>query len=238
MLVQDLFSAILEVIGVTTLDEVPEASDMQKCKRHMNLLLDSLSARRLIQLSTKQEGFPLVTGKRVYTIGVGGDFNTSLPISISSAFTRDTAGINEPVDIITLAEYEITEDTGGSRVERIYFDAGQTQSATPLGTISCDPTPLSGYTLFIDQVKYLTEFVNLTDPVTFPPAYRAMLVYNGALALWRPMGRTGPPPPDIRQEADRTMRIVENMNSRSPVAKLDLPGSKGGQYDIISDTYL
>ena len=224
MITGDLFKAILEVVGVVTLDETPEASDMQKCLRHMNLLLDSLSARRLMQLSTIQTPVPLTVGQRVYPL-------TPVPISITSAFLRDTSGNNFDVDIITVEEYELTEDTGGSVVERIYFDAGA-------GTVACDPTPLDGYTLFLDTVRYLTEFTSLTAPVSFPPAYYDMLVQNGAMKLWRPLGRTGPPPPDIRQEADRTMRIVENMNSRSPVAGMDLPGCKSGTYDIMSDSYI
>ena len=64
MLVQDLFIAAMEIIGATSLDEVPEASELQKCLRHCNLMLNSWSGRRLMIAMTTQEGFPLVANQR------------------------------------------------------------------------------------------------------------------------------------------------------------------------------
>jgi hypothetical protein len=238
MLVIELFKAILEVCGVATLDEVPEASDVQKVKRHVNLLLDSLSARRLLQLSTTSESWALTTGQRSYTIGSGAgfDFNTDKPISLPSAYLIDIQGDRHPVEVVTKTEYREWDDDPG-RPTDLYYDEGATQSATPSGVIHLNPVPDTAATLVTESTKYLTEFGALTADVTFPKAYRSMLVYNGAMVCWRPLGRTGPPPPDIRMQAERTMKVIENMNAKQSIMKTDLPGTRAGGWNILTGGY-
>ena len=225
MQVRELFIAILEVVGVLTLDEQPEASDMQKVKRHVNLLLGSLSARHLVQLTPTTESFTLTPGVADYTIGPSADLNTAKPISIASAHLNGL-----PLDLATQGEYH----QWPSPTRELYYDAGATQTATPLGTIHINPIPDAADTLTVDSLKYLTQFVNLTDTVTFPDAYLAMLTYNGAMACWRPLGRTGPPPPDIRMMAERTMKVIENMNARPMIMRTDVPGVVQGRYNILT----
>jgi len=238
MLVKELFKSILEICGVTTLDEEPDASDMQKVKRHVNLLLDSLSARRLIQLSTTSESHTLTPGTRSYTIGSGAAFNTDKPINLTSAYLVDTYGDRHPVEIVTQVEYQLWDDNPGRPTE-LYYDAGATQAATPVGTVWLNPVPDTAASLVIDSVKYLTEFSSLTASVNFPKAYHAMLVHNGAMACWRPLGRTGPPPGDIRLMAERTMKVIETMNARQSIMMTDLPAGagSGGQWNILTGGY-
>ncbi len=231
MLVQDLFIAAMEVIGATSLDEVPEASELQKCMRHCNLMLNSWSGRRLMLAATIQEGFTLNPGQRVYTIGTSGNFNTDKPISIDSAFIRDSANIDYPVYVVELEIYDSFDDklVTTARPDAIYYDAGMTQQTLPqMGTISCYGIPDQIYTLFINSQKYLTQFVNLTDNVTFQPIYYDCIVQNLATKIWRPMGRKGVVPADLLHDARAAMQIVENSNHRLPVARMDMP-STGGQ---------
>jgi hypothetical protein len=240
MLVRDIFIAMMEVVGATTLDEVPEASEMQKCLRHVNLMLDSWSARDLLQLATVQENFPLVAGQRAYTIGPSANFNTAKPIEIVRAFVRDAGGNDYPIDVKTVEIYESYGDKmiSSARPAAIYYDPGVTQQAAHVGTINCYPIPdSSSDRLYFDSQKYFTEFSGLTDNVAFTPAYFRAIVYNGAEAIWRPMGRKGPIPGDIHAEAVKSMQIIENMNARPIVAGLDLPGCKTGRggYNIYTD---
>jgi hypothetical protein len=236
MLVQDLFVAMMEIIGATTLDEVPEAPEMQKCLRHTNLMLDSWSGRRLLLQATVQEGFPLVAGQKDYTIGIGGNFNTAKPIAIETAFVRDSSNVDYDLVVMDQEVYDSLEDKliTSARPEGIYYDAGVSQQTVQTGTIKCYGIPDMTYTLFINSTKYLTEFVNLTDTVTFPPAYFRALAYNGAIAIWRPMGRRGMIPPDITTEARESLKVIENINHRLPVCRIDTPGTSGSASD--SDT--
>ena len=230
MLVSELFKDILEICGVVTLDEAPEASDMQKVRRHVNLLLGSLSARRLIQLSTTTESFPLVGDQTSYTIGSGAEFDTAKPIGIISARVND-----QPVNIATQDEFNRWVDGAANR--ELYYDSGATQAAAPTGTIHLNPAPGADDTLTIDSAKYLTAFSSLTASVTFPEAYHSMLVYNGAISCWRPLGRSGLPPADIRLLADRTMKGIENMNARPVIARTDVPSIGGNHFNIMTGSY-
>jgi len=227
MLVQDLFVATMEVIGATSLDETPEASELQKCLRHCNLMLNSWSGRRLMLAATLQESFPLVANKRIYTIGTGGDFNTDKPISIESAFVRDSALVDYPVYVVELDIYDSFDDKmiTTCRPDAIYYTAGQTQQANQLGQIFCYGIPDMVYTLFINSQKYLTAFVNLTDNVTFQPVYYDAIVQNLACKIWRPMGRKGPIPADLLKDARNAMQTVENINHEVPVCRIDVPGT-------------
>jgi hypothetical protein len=241
MLVQDLFIAAMEVIGATSLDEVPEASELQKCLRHCNLMLNSWSGRRLMLAATIQEGFTLVPGQRVYTIGTGGNFNTDKPISIDSAFVRDSANVDYPCYVVELEIYDSFDDKliTTARPDAIYYDAGMTQQASQAGKISCYAIPDQAYTLFINSQKYLTQLVNLTDNVTFQPIYYDCIVQNLATKIWRPMGRKGPVPADLIHDARVAMQIVENSNHTLPVARMDMP-STGGQVNnnILSGDWI
>jgi hypothetical protein len=232
MLVQDLFIAAMEVIGATSLDEVPEASELQKCMRHCNLMLNSWSGRSLMIAATTQESFPLVANQRTYTIGIGGNFNTDKPIKIESGFVRDAYGVDYPLHVVELDIYDSFDDKmiSKARPEAIYYDTGKAQQATNLGTINCYPIPDSSLdTLFINSQKYLTQFVNLTDNVTFQPVYQDAIVQNLACKIWRIMGRKGPIPGDLLKDARTAMQTVENINHVLPIARIDFPGLGTGQ---------
>lgn len=232
MLVQELFINAMEITGATTLDEVPEASEMQKCKRHANMMLDSWSSRFLLQ-ATIQESFTVTANKRQYTIGTGGDFNTRKPIEIVSAFIRDTSNVDYPVSVVSLETYDSIDDKllANGRPEVLYYDPAATQQAVPTGTISLYNIPDANYTLFLNSQKYLTEFVNLTDTVTFEPVYYDLLVNELACRIWRPMGRKGPVPPDIERAASRARNVVMGVNHRIGNMRTDLPGVSGALGD-------
>jgi len=241
MLVQDIFVASMEVIGATSLDETPEQSELQKCMRHCNLMLNSWSGRRLMLAATIQEAFPLVANQRVYTIGTGGNFNTGKPIKIESAFIRDSALVNYPVYILDEDIYDSISDNmiSTDRPDAIYYTPGLTQQTSHLGQISCYPIPDAVYTLFLNSQKYLTQFVNLTDVVTFQPIYYDAIVQNLACKIWRVMGRKGPIPADLLKDARIAMQTVENINHEIPVCRIDIPGT-GEQTgnDILSGDWM
>ena len=231
MLVQDLFVAAMETIGATSLDEVPEASELQKCLRHCNLMLNSWSGRSLMIAATTQESFPLIAGQRSYTIGIGGNFNTDKPIKIESGFVRDSANVDHPLYVVELDIYDSFDDKmiATARPDAIYYTPGKAQQVTNLGTIFCYPIPDAPDTLFINSQKYLTQFVNLTDNVTFQPVYQDAIVQNLAVKIWRIMGRKGPVPADLLRDARNAMQTVENINHTLPIARIDMPGLGTGQ---------
>jgi hypothetical protein len=193
-------------------------------------------------LGTVLTAFPLASGKFAYTIGPGGDFDTPRPSAVTDAYIRDGNGSDIPVEILSSDEYYAIQDKaiGTGRPQGLFFDPGQTQSANPLGTVNLYPAPdpSTPYTLYMGEQGTLTEFANLTDAVTFQPAYYEALEYNLAVKLWPQYHEDAKP---ISARLDKfaldSVRIIETMNAKRVTASIEVPGSKRGGYNIYTGEY-
>ena len=93
------------------------------------------------------------------------------------------------------------------------------------GTIYLYYTPDAPYTLFIDSDKYLNEFSDPTDTVTFEPMYYEALIYNLAMRLWRQYKKPETQvSADIAHIAREALKAIENRNARQVVAGIETPG--------------
>ncbi len=236
-----IITASLKKIGVGAEGETLSSETANDSFDVLNDLLDSWSGRSLLTTAQIRENFTLIAGQSLYTIGVGGNFNTSKPFEIVSAFVRDGNNIDYGIDVVSREIYDAYSDkaltTNLSRPTNLFYDPGVTQQAIQRGNVYLYPTPDSAttYTLFIESEKSFTNFTTLADVVTFPATYKRALVYNLAIELASEFGRsvTG----EVRWIAGESMRIIENINSRNKVgvASLGLPGSQG-VYNIYSDS--
>ena len=235
---QDIITDAMNLIGAIAIDETPTTSEFNMCLRTLNVMIDSWSAQSLMLRSTTTDLLTLVPGQYNYTIGPLGNFNTAKPIQINSAFLRDSQNIDTEVNIMTQNEYEALQDKAISdaRPESIYYDPGAAQGSTT-GTLYIYPMPdaSTGYVLHLESFKYLTEFVNLTDIVTFEPAYYEALQYGLAVRLFRQYHSSQDQiPADLVSLADTSKRVISKMNTTQIVAGFDLPG-KASVYNIYTD---
>jgi hypothetical protein len=243
MQVQDVFKMAMSKIGAIAIDETPTTGEYALCLANANIMLASWSAHSLMLRGNTLESLALTASKASYTIGVGGDFNTSKPTTIEGAYIRDSGGTDYPMDIVEQDIYDSYPDKaiGGGRPETLYYDAGLSQQTSPtLGTLYLYPMPSSGYTIYLRSDKYLTAFVNLTDDITFEPAYEEALVYNLAVRIYRDFHQDPGHniPPEVLGLAKSSLQTIRQMNARIPTTKLDLPTSKGGySYDALSDRW-
>lgn len=238
----DIIKKSLQKIGVLAEGEEATASQANDALDSLNNMLDSWAARSLLTTAQIRESFTLIADQRIYTIGSGGDFDTSKPFEIASAFIRDSGNIDYGIDVVGREVYDgytskaLTSYT--SRPTNLFYDPGATQQSTQLGTIYIFPIPDSNttYTLFLESEKPFTQFTDLTSTITFPPSYKRAMIYNLAIELAPDYGR--PITPSIGAIAQESMRIIENVNARNKkgVVAMDFPGSSG-QYNIYSDTY-
>ena len=236
--VQQLIKSALQDIGAVAKSEAATADEMTDGLQKLNFMIDAWSVRSLMVLGTILEGFPLSAGKAAYTIGTGGDFNTSRPSAISDAFVRDGNSEDTGLDVIDRDEWDAITDKAIStgRPQALFFDPGTTQAAVQTGVVNVYPIPdaSSPYTLYIGEQKGLTEFAGLTDNVTFQPAYYEALEYNLAIRLWRQYHEDARPiPPDIVGLAREALRVVETMNAKQVTAAIEAPG-KRAPYNIYT----
>lgn len=234
---QDIIKAAFRKIGVIAKSEAPTADEMQDAFQALNFMIDNWSARKLLGTALIQEHFALTAYKQSYTIGATGNFVTTKPIQIISAYYTDSGGIKYPLNVVTQEMFDGYSDSNivSARPDVIFYDPGPTQQTNQIGTIYIYFTPdaSSVYTLYINSQKPFTEFITLTDAVTFPPSYYRALVYNLAEEIAPEYGR--PVPTEVHDIAIESLEDLEAVNAEQLIAGLDLPGKKGKSYDWISD---
>lgn len=196
----------------------------------LNDFLASLSADATTIFNTVRESFSL-TGATTYSIGSGGDFNTTAPIVINAIYVR-IGSTDYPLSQMNTGEYgDIGFKSISGTPEKYLYETN-----TPLASITLYPVGVSGYTLIIDSLKALTSFADLTTDYNLPPGMVDLLVYNLAVRL----------APDYEKEAGASVKRIAkdsltnlqvfNKRNNYPTADLDL-GSSGSSGNILSGWY-
>ena len=241
--VAQLITTALQDIGAIAKSETPTADEMQDALMKLNAMIDLWSLRPLMVLGTIMESFPLTVDQYFYTIGIGGDFDTSRPSAINTVFIRDGYNDDTGVDIVGVDMWSALPDKAVStgRPELLYYDPGVTQQAVQTGVIYLYPAPDAStpYTLFIGEQKSLTEFSAITDHVTFQPGYLECLEYNLAVRLWPQYNDDGRAiRSDLKTFAKEAMRVLETTNSKQLRSTIEVQGKVRGGYNITTGEYI
>lgn len=192
---------LLAVIGQgQTLDAEQENDALYA----LNGMLASWTAEGLMVPTTESEQFTLVAGTISYTIGSGGDFDTTRPHQIVGGYLTD--GNDYQLESMTLREWNrIWSKASSTRPSRFYYRADY-----PLGVVYFDWTPDSNYTIRLEMVQPLGEFDDLTDTITLPPEYMRAMEYNLAIEI-APEYEVVPSPAVVKV-ADESKATVMRLN--------------------------
>lgn len=165
----------------------------------LNQMLASLSAQGGYVYAETKETFNL-TGAGSYTIGSGGDFNTTRPLKIINMYVT-SGGTDYPVMQIGSTQYSNIpqKTTTATYPDWFYYDGGFT-----LGTIYFYRVPISG-TVTMSSLKHLSSFATLDTAYSMPPEYEAMLVYN--LSEWIA--------PEYEKEASPTVKRIAKQSKNN-----------------------
>lgn len=228
----DIITSAYKITGEYGAGETVSDDDAQDGLNALNDLLDSWWNDRLAIHQIYRESFTLTANDGQYTIGSGGDFNTTRPVKIVDAFVRTTENIDYPLTIIDTAQgynriayKSTTSDISGA----LFYD-----NAYPLGTIFLYPVPTVANTLYLFSWKQLQSFTSLTAQVSLPPGYERALKYNLAKEL--NTLANGAMTPDAKEIAVESLAKIKRTNRRPIVSRTDI--TVGREYDITSDTYL
>lgn len=209
----DLISRSLRLISVlgsgrrtATANELADGLDT------LNSMMDTLSIDRRMIYQILEETHTLVVGTADYTIGSGGDINTTRPTRIENAFIRDSANNDYQLKQINNATYDsISLKTITSRPQYFFYD-----EQFPLGVIKLLYVPSAADTLHFNSWKQLQTFANGTTALSLPPGYESMIVYN--LAEWLHGEYPGSElPPMVQKLAIQTKAAVIKINSDPPI---------------------
>ena len=234
---QDVIKAAFRKLGILAKSEAPTSDEMQDALQALNIMIDNWSARRLMGTALIQENFPLTANTQSYTIGTGQTFNTTKPVTITSAYYTDSQNNIYPLNVVTRELFDSYQDNKivSAPPDALLYDPGATQQANQAGTIYLYFTPdsSSSYTLYINSQKTFTEFPSLTANVTFPASYLKALVYGLSIEIAPEYGKQVSP--EIHELFQEAIEDLEAVNAGQLVAGLDLPSGKGRSYNWISD---
>lgn len=221
-----LITAALRKIGVSDPGETLSSEDMNTGLEAMNDMLAMWTAEGLHLYATTQENFPL-TSAQSYTIGTGGNFNTTRPLEIVQAFTR-VGDSDYSCSIIEKSEYNLfsNKTTTGSYPTSLAY-----APEYPLGKIYV--YPVSTGTLYLESRKLLQQFATSSTIYNMPEEQLLAIKTNLARVLAPEYGK--PLDPNLAEQAMTFKNILKSLYIRVPRAKFDFGG---GSYEIKSDTYV
>tara|TARA_R100001086_G_scaffold250077_1_gene193283 strand:- start:973 stop:1677 length:705 start_codon:yes stop_codon:yes gene_type:complete len=228
-----LVSAILRKLEVLASGEVPSGDEASDTLSAVNLLLSGWSNEELTIFQTVEEAFTLTAGDDSYTIGSGGDFDTSRPQSILKAAIRSGSGSNQtdyPVEVREINDWAMipSKKVQSSIPWELYQNGGY-----PLKTIQLYPVPSEANALVLWSKKPLTEITSLSTTLSFPPGYERALIYNGAIEAAPEFGRE--PSAAVVKIARESLATIKSKNVKP--ARLETDMGRGRRYDIQSGRY-
>jgi hypothetical protein len=238
-----LINEAYEILGVKNPNQSLPANLAQGALRRLNWIIEQWSIMSLTIPVVARETFSMTVGKGdpsdPYTIGPGGDLDTSRPNEIDGAATLVSSAPNPfeiPMGLLTDDAYQslVVKSMPSTFATSLYYNA---TFSTGLGQIYLYPVPSQANTLVLYRLQQLGTFANLSTSYGLPPAAASALIYELAKKSARPMGR--PWTPDMQQDADQALAIYQRGNTKMVDLGMDaaLTSNGGGLYNILSDGY-
>lgn len=240
MKISELIISSFRVCKVLAKGEAPTADEMQDAVQALQLMLDLWGADNLMVWSYVEEFFPLVFGKRIYTIGLpSGDFATAYPYAIKDAYITDGNQVVTGIDILTRTEYNGLADKfiSVARPQSLFYEPGVANQISPLGTLAIYPIPdgSTAYTLYLTSQKPLIAAIASTQDFTLLAPYGEAIKYNLVLRLWDEYHEKDPIPQHIERLALESKHVIERNSMEFEIAPMSLPGIRTGIWNILSD---
>jgi hypothetical protein len=229
---QEIIEDAFIEIGVLVAGGSLATADLAWGKRKFNRFLKTLSLDALnINFLTK-ENFSLVSGTNSYTIGAGGDFDTTRPNSFDVAYIKENNHDYE-VRIRPIHEYwEISNKIIPNRPRRMYYDR-----QTTLGIVYFDYVPNANHDFHFTSSKPFTVYDDVAaENVVVPPEHEEMFVTNMAVRYASRYGK--PISKDLKDTAEETLQDIQGSNLAKTLKgkNMNINGVYSG-YDVDGDTY-
>lgn len=216
---QTLIKAAMRVATIIASGETASADEMADGFETLKIMLRSWSDN--IDIFYQDQDTLTMDGSASYTIGSGGDIDTTWPTEIVGAVVDGEIVLR----IIGEAKYRRLGTLS------IYADPGYLwyNPEYPLGLLH--PWPTGGSSMVIDSLKLLSEPSTINDSIAFPPPYDAAIKWNLAVELGPEYGIE--PSATVINLAEKTLRSIQSKNFARQVNATSLNLiSSGGIYRI------
>lgn len=220
--VNQIIQDAMGVIGVIGQNETPTSSEMSLGLRMLNGMLAMWATDRTYAYSVTNNSGALVNGQREYSIGAGGDFDVTRPVTIDYAYIRLNS-VDYPLKKLNNQDYgSIPYKENQPFPQFFYYDP-----AYPLGYINIYGVPTSDMTLFFDTWQQITQFTDIYQEVSLPPGYELAVIYSLAKILAPHYGVTLSP--EAAQMEITTTAMIRDRNLPDYVMKTEV-GLISGNY--------
>lgn len=174
----DLIKGAMRLIGAIAPSETPTADEASDALATLNDLIETMSTEKLSVWGAATETFNTAAGQAVYTIGPGGNWNTTRPIFIEDDGYCVVNGTSFPVKQWSQADYDgiALKTQQQDIVERFLY-----VNDNPLGLITLFPVPRGIVPITLNTGRVLTAVPTLATSLVYPPGY--MLYMKHALAI-------------------------------------------------------
>ena len=185
--------------GILVKTEQPSADEVADALDTLNDLFGALANKTLMKYVRSVENFPLQGGVATYTIGTGGDFNTTRPINIISGYVR-IANVDYPIYPLADTQYDqlVQVKSIVSIPQSFVYDNNM-----PTANFTLYPVPPAAYQIFLRMEKPFTT-LELDTELELPPGWNMYLTYKLAVLIAPEYGV--PLPPTVAEIA----REIEN----------------------------
>lgn len=221
----DLITRALRTAGVYGQNETVSAPDLSDSFAVLNEMLDSWSTARLYVYQIKRDTLA-ATGALSYTVGAGGDFNTTRPTQVTNVI-YSIGGNDYPVAQKNRKDF----DSITAKNVQGYPDVYDYEPEFPLGKLYLWPAPVGG-TIKIDSPQQLTQFATPTTDIALPPGYQTAIRLSLAVTLAQEFRM--PVPPELMQRAGTAVRRIRRLNTSIPTLPAEPVPHRN--FDIYSDT--
>lgn len=221
-----LIKDALQDLGVLSAGQEPGANDLTDGRRKLNNMLASWSTSSIL-VPYRTQVSHVLDGSESYTIGSGGDINTTRPLKIVSAYTTHQVR-DYPIHVCRdRAEYDSIYQKDITGIPRILYY----EPEVPLGKIFIWYVGDASYTLFMNTQGQLASFSDDTTDVDLAPGYDLAIASNLAIVL-APMNETEISA-ELAKTAKDSLAQIKRLNRQEPVMNYDdaIPGGRG-QYNI------
>lgn len=212
---------IRDALGLTNavgVDQTLTADETADCLRSLNDLVEDWSTQNLAVYGQANQTFNTVVGQAVYTIGTGGNWNTTRPVRIVNPSYSVINGVTLPCTSMTQQEYNLLAVKGQTQD---WPDRYLYVNDYPLGLVTLWPAPsaVTPVTLTIDRV--LSQIATAATSLSFPPGYVRAFVYNLGVALAPLFGKRITEYPDVMKIAEDTLANIKRANKTKRLMTYD-----------------